>query len=528
MLRAIASGRQNGVMAAFGLGKLGTALRSVTTAPGATPSSTIAPATAILFFVGLSALLVIVGTTTWLSKRSESQFTEIARIRDFRSAILELRAAVQAAETSQRGYLLTENEIYLSPFGLEKNKANRNLGLLVKYIPAATQQDKSLSRLRSVIQQKFAEMEETITLKRAHRDTDVALLLKTNKGKRLTDESNIYYAGLAAYADQLLFRVSEEQGRNFTLLQVVSFVGGIIIVFVTATAAMFSSRYTRAISRSRDEVNRLNSSLEIRVRERTAHLAQLNEEVRRFAYIVTHDLRAPLVNIMGFTREIEESVGAIRPVLESTPQTEGELERAIASLNRDIPEAISFIQSSTQKMDALINAILKLSREGQRKLNVEPIDLLSGSQKAIAALQHRINECGGQVRFDLKVKTIVTDRISFEQIIGNLLDNAVKYRSKERVLEIRIASRPVGYDRVAIEISDNGRGIAAEDRERVFELFRRSGALDQAGEGIGLAHVRALVRNLGGEITLASQFGQGTTFTIEMPVTHRQAEVFTQ
>jgi len=197
-------------------------------------------------------------------------------------------------------------------------------------------------------------------------------------------------------------------------------------------------------------------------------------------------------------------------------------------LNRDIPEAISFIQSSTQKMDALINAILKLSREGQRKLNVEPIDLLSGSQKAIAALQHRINECGGQVRFDLKVKTIVTDRISFEQIIGNLLDNAVKYRSKERVLEIRIASRPVGYDRVAIEISDNGRGIAAEDRERVFELFRRSGALDQAGEGIGLAHVRALVRNLGGEITLASQFGQGTTFTIEMPVTHRQAEVFTQ
>lgn len=68
-----------------------------------------------------------------------------------------------------------------------------------------------------------------------------------------------------------------------------------------------------------------------------------------------------------------------------------------------------------------------------------------------------------------------------------------------------------------IEIEDNGRGIGEQDQERVFELFRRSGVQDQAGEGIGLAHVRTLVRNLEGDITLASRLGYGTTFSIELP-----------
>jgi signal transduction histidine kinase len=72
-------------------------------------------------------------------------------------------------------------------------------------------------------------------------------------------------------------------------------------------------------------------------------------------------------------------------------------------------------------------------------------------------------------------------------------------------------------NRIEIEVEDNGRGIAASDHERVFELFRRSGTQNQPGEGIGLAHVRTIVRSLGGDITLRSELGVGTTFIITLP-----------
>ncbi len=76
----------------------------------------------------------------------------------------------------------------------------------------------------------------------------------------------------------------------------------------------------------------------------------------------------------------------------------------------------------------------------------------------------------------------------------------------------------MGRSTVRIEVADNGRGIAPEDHERVFELFRRAGVQDKPGEGIGLAHVRSLVRNLGGEITVTSTLGGGATFVIRLPM----------
>ena len=109
--------------------------------------------------------------------------------------------------------------------------------------------------------------------------------------------------------------------------------------------------------------------------------------------------------------------------------------------DEDLPEAIRFIQTSTAKMDRLINAILRLSREGRRE--------------------------GGMVQ---------------------------------------------------VSIRDNGRGIAARDLERVFELFRRAGNQDRPGEGIGLAHVKALVRRLGGTIGCESTLGEGSVFSVRLPV----------
>ncbi|MEO5494206.1 MAG: ATP-binding protein [Sphingomonas sp.] len=114
--------------------------------------------------------------------------------------------------------------------------------------------------------------------------------------------------------------------------------------------------------------------------------------------------------------------------------------------------------------------------------------------------------------------SLVSDRVAIEQILSNLVENAVKYLSPDRPGRIVMRAHAEGPHRI-IEVADNGRGIAANDHDRVFDLFRRSGTQDQPGEGIGLAHVRALAHRLGGTIDLSSTLGDGSIFRVNLPAT---------
>ena len=144
-------------------------------------------------------------------------------------------------------------------------------------------------------------------------------------------------------------------------------------MLVVAGIVITVYRYTREITSARDQVNALNASLESRVAARTAELARANEEIQRFAHIVSHDLRAPLVNIVGFASEMEQCAGDAAGPSSAAPPT-GRPRRMPShrpSREDDMPEALGFIRSSTRKMDTLINSILKISREGQRRLQPE-------------------------------------------------------------------------------------------------------------------------------------------------------------
>jgi signal transduction histidine kinase len=263
--------------------------------------------------------------------------------------------------------------------------------------------------------------------------------------------------------------------------------------------------------------------LESRVSERTAQLTRANEEIQKFAHIVSHDLRAPLINIVGFSRELEDALERIQSFIKTSS---GSFDRPLSeTIEIEMPEALAFIRSSTTKMDNLINTILKIAREGQRRLQAQQIDLVELIDEARAAIRHQLSEVNGQCTIEPEVGAIFSDRLSLEQVIGNLLDNAVKYREQGRALRIEVRTRPVGSDRVSIEVSDNGRGIAKHDLQRVFDLFRRVGPQDRPGQGIGLAYVQALVRNLGGEVTLVSELGRGSSFTVILPLDIRTAEI---
>jgi signal transduction histidine kinase len=264
-------------------------------------------------------------------------------------------------------------------------------------------------------------------------------------------------------------------------------------------------------ARANAQLATANATLDDTVRIRTADLLAANEEIQRFAYIVSHDLRAPLVNIMGFTSELEQSAEQLSLASAELGMAAEQREPLIA----ETAEALRFIKASTSKMDRLINAILKLSREGRRVLTPERLDMAQVFGGLVESMRHQVTNHDAEVLVG-PVPNLVGDRVAIEQIFGNVIDNALKYLQSGRPGVVRIDGR-LENGLARFDIADNGRGIAARDYERVFELFRRAGDQTVPGEGIGLAHVRSLVRRIGGSIDCVSTLGEGTTFIIRLP-----------
>jgi len=244
-----------------------------------------------------------------------------------------------------------------------------------------------------------------------------------------------------------------------------------------------------------------------------AELEQSNEEVKRFAYIISHDLRAPLTNLKGFSEELSYALEVIGSAMNTAlPHLDEKQQQAVTTaLQEDVPEALGFIDSSVTRMDHFINAVLKLSRLGRRELNLEPIDMDALIQATLEILAYQIEE--RQVKVTVgSLPEVVADRTSMEQIMGNLLNNAVLYLDPGRPGEIEITAER-GRDETTFRVRDNGRGIAEEDMPKVFAPFRRAGRQDVPGEGMGLPYVQTLVRRHGGRIWCESEgIGQGSTF----------------
>jgi signal transduction histidine kinase len=473
--------------------------------------------TALALLTALAALLAIVGTTFWLVAETET-YSEIAvRARQQRAATVDFRGFLVDAETGQRGYLLTGDDNYIAPYRRARSRIEPQFER-VRGLLESTGSEADLDRLARVVAVKLGELDQTVALMTQGRRGDALAIVDTESGRVAMDEAREILGRLVEQTEARVFAALDRQRGGIAALRLVTLVGAIVIIVVAALGVYAVMTYLRQLGEAQREVELANASLEARVAERTAELERANAEVQRFAYVVTHDLRAPLVNIMGFTSELETNLTSVQgylrgPDLGDSPA----LQEARTAALTEAPEALGFIRSSTRKMDGLINAILKLSREGRRQLRPEPVDIRSLVETAAANIQHQLVEADGEIAIEGVVPAIVSDRMALEQIFGNLLDNAVKYREPGRPLRITMRlSAPPG-PRVTVEVEDNGRGIADEDRERVFELFRRAGAQDQRGEGIGLAHVRALVRNLGGDITLHSTPGRGTTFKVVIP-----------
>lgn len=464
--------------------------------------------------------MVVVAAAFLTYARNEASGERVEHTHAVLNALDKLGLRVERAETASRGYLLSPDPRRSANFERYVNSIEPAMDEIEALTADNPVQVRTSSRLRAEVTTEVNVLNAVMDAARAGRREGAlaqfifdARLMRVVKIRDLTDQ-------MADREESLLADRRASEQRSAQTLKWVLGIAALLMIAAAAGVFLVARRYITELAYARNRLFDLNTNLESEVKRRTADLQRANEEVQRFAYIVSHDLRSPLVNILGFTSELERADRIVRKLIERANTEAPQLVDAeLRDAQEDLPEAIGFIRASTQKMDRLINAILRLSREGRRTLTPELLPMGHVVNDIVGSLRQRADDAGATITVNEPLPDLTSDRVAIEQVFSNIIENAIKYLDNSRPGAINISGRTEGL-RAIYEITDNGRGIDPKDHQRIFELFRRSGTQDRAGEGIGLAHVRATVNRLGGYIDVESTLGVGSTFRLNLPITY--------
>ena len=501
--------------------------------------------------LAVAPVLIMVAFVIWcagLFRRADEGRTWVRHTEAVLSGSSAAFSHLQDAETGQRGFLITGNESYLEPFRRGRDSVGIELSALQSLTSDNERQQRLLARLGPLAARRLARLDSTIALRRAGDAEGAFDLVRDGMGKQLMDSARTLFAQLRREEDRLLEQRTVRELSDQDTLKVGLLIG---VVFSAAISYLVASRFSRQAARQvvvSDELSRRNitlqeQALEIesaneqlqdqqaelenanqtlqeqqlelelsadQMRERAEELAQTVEQLRlanaakgTFLANMSHELRTPLNAIAGHVQLIEMGLhGSVSQEQHAALNRIARAQRHLLALINDI---LNFTKLETSRVPFIITDV----DVGQA---MSDVSAMVGPQMATAGLSFNSSLANDPY-------VVLADEEKLRQILINLFNNAAKFTPAGGRVSFGVAPHETDETLVELRVSDTGIGIPADTLDRVFDPFVQVAATSlpsNHGAGLGLAISRDLARGMGGELTVWSREGLGSTFTLTL------------
>lgn len=439
-------------------------------------------------FVVASCVIV---TLFILAYRSNSLFVQWSALathtqEDLR-ALDDYSAAVKAAQVASVGYYTNGADSQIPAFGVAKSQAYAALEHVKTLTASDGDQQKNLATLAPLTDQAFDLLQEVIDLRKAGKTGTDAMKPVNDKAKRISPPLAKTLAAITTRENHLLETQTETAGVETRKARRLQVAGGILLAGIVLTLFFLFRRENRVRSQAEQQLKESNAKLELQ----NAQLEASNRELESFSYSVSHDLRAPLRGIDGFSQAL--------------------LEDYSERLDAQGKQYLGRVRAGVQRMGSLIDDLLDLSRITRSEMRSEKVDLSQIAQSIADEL--RTTQPERKADFLIRPKIEVKGDPQLMQVaLQNLLSNSWKFTSKQPRTCIEFGQIADNGHSVFF-VKDNGAGFDPAYSKRLFGAFQRLHSnSDFPGTGIGLATVQRVIHRHGGKVWAESELGHGATF----------------
>lgn len=468
------------------------------------------------FLLG-AVMMCLIGFNAFLAISSIKELTttqtSLTNTGDIIVKLDDLHLSVLSAESGQRGYLLTDNLVYLEPYQAALSRVKAQIMEVQAIESAMPEQQLRFRDITRLAEAKIAELTEIVALAQQNKDALALRLLKTDRGNNIYLEFRALFETTRqieqSYRESLFLQLSK--GRNDAQLNFI--LSGILSSVLVILMLILSSMNVKKERKYLDVLETKNEELALKVEERTQELRLYSEELSRsnreledFAFVASHDLQEPLRKIQAFGDRLEASFS----------QNLGE--QGLDYMKR--------MRNAAQRMSHLINDLLDFSRINTRGRDFTTTDLTDIINCALDDLEIAVQESNAEINVG-NLPVIQADSSQLSQLFLNLLSNSLKFRVPDitpvititaAVHQPNIMQQAICPDWYVITLTDNGIGFAKEYSEKIFTPFQRlHGRSEYKGTGIGLAVCRRIVERHRGVIYASGEPGVGATFTLILP-----------